>query len=51
MSGLNDEALFQAVDWKFNAGRDPQHMLLFAAGLIQDTPTQQRMRVNSKDPN
>ena len=49
VSGLNDEALFQAVDWNFNAGRSPKHMLLFAAGLIPGTATEQRMRVNGKD--
>jgi hypothetical protein len=48
VGGLNDEALFQAIDWNFNAGRDSKQMLLFASGLIPGTPAEQRAAINGK---
>jgi len=48
VGGLNDEALFQAIDWNFNAGRDSKQMLLFASGLIPGSPAEQRAAINGK---
>jgi len=48
VGGLNDEALFQAIDWNFNAGRDSKQMLLFASGLIPGTAAEQRAAINGK---
>ena len=48
VGGLNDEALFQAIDWNFNAGRNSKQMLLFASGLIPGSPAEQRAAINGK---
>jgi hypothetical protein len=36
VDGLDDEILFQTIDWKFNANRSGKHLLLYAAGKLGD---------------
>ena len=34
IDGLDDEILFQTIDWKFNANRSGKHLLLYATGKL-----------------